>query len=97
MIINNKFCYNDGEEVKLGDFVSIQVAPDKWVVLQFAEVVVGQQVVMGPQGQQVIEQKGVAFIGRGELWGQSFPFNEDIAALPTEYVIDVEYTVTEVE
>ena len=95
MIQNNKMCYNDGEEVKLGDLISVQVAEDKWIILEFAEVSVGQQVIITPQGQQVIEQKTPAFIGRGELWGQIFPFNEDVAALPMEYVLDAEYEIVE--
>ena len=97
MLKDNKMCYNDGEEVKIGDIISVNVAPDKWVILQLDEAVVGQQVVMTPQGQQVLEQKQVMFIGRGELQGQMFPVNEDIASLPIEYVIDAEYTVVEVD
>ena len=55
MLKDNKMCYNDGEEVKIGDIISVNVAPDKWVILQLDEAVVGQQVVMTPQGQQVLE------------------------------------------
>ena len=97
MLKDNKMCYNDGEEVKIGDFISINVAPDKWAIVQLDEAVVGQQIVMTPQGQQVIEQKQVMFIGRGDLQGQLFPVSEKIAALPMEYVIDAEYTVVEVD
>ena len=97
MLKDNKMCYNDGEEVKIGDFISINVAPDKWAIVQLDEAVIGQQIVMTPQGQQVIEQKQVMFIGRGDLQGQLFPVNEKIAALPMEYVIDAEYTVVEVD
>lgn len=92
MIINGKVCYNDGEEIKLGDLISLQLSPERWVVVEFAEVTMGQQVFIDEQGNQQVQlQKGPCFIGRGELWGQQIPFVEEIVSLPMEYVIDVEY------
>lgn len=92
MIKNGKVCYNDGKEIKLGDLISLQLSPEKWVIVEFAETVVGQQIFMDEQGkQQVRLQKQPGFIGRGEIWGQQIPFVEQTVSLPMEYVIDAEY------
>ena len=90
MIIDGKLCYNDGNEISLGDYVSVQIQ-DRWIPMEFNEFSLGQQIVIVNGQQQIHEQKAVCFkvVGVPE---QGMLINpQEIAGLPMEYILEAEY------
>ena len=98
MLKDNKMCFEDGEEVKVGDYLTIQIGPHQWAIFEMIEATVGEQLVVTPDGkQQVFEQKQIVLLGHGELQHQMFPLTPEIASMRIEHIIEAEYEVLEVE
>lgn len=97
MVRDGRLYYDNNEEVKIGDYISVQTGPNSWVVLELNEVVAGQEVRMTPKGEEIIEHKQLAFIGHGELQGGIFPISQEIASAPMRKTIEAEFTVVEVD
>lgn len=94
MIQNNQLFFEDGYPIQLGDLVQIPLENGESLIVELAETVVGQSVVVTPQGQQVIEQKGLIFNGRGTHQYKTFPV-EQLAHLPLYEVVPLTYEVIE--